>query len=177
MEGNITPEEKKIKDLEAKVLNLELSQSELLLANAKLGYSTKLMSEFHLTQDDKLRIGNSIDLAENTSDVKKVYDEYFKMLNNKHLPEESSDFQMSDDFKSNIRAYFNLASGYDIISTISENLSIVIKYFSLENKIRSTPKAELRQPMVDKLLEERPITIEAVDNIVDIIKTFDTEES
>ena len=59
MEENITPQEQKIKDLEVKVLNLELAEAALLIANAKLGYSTKLMSEFHLTQDDKSRIADS----------------------------------------------------------------------------------------------------------------------
>lgn len=177
MEENLTPEQQKIKELEVEVFNLKLEKELMLLANAKLGYSTRLMSEFHLSQDDKLRIANSIDLADKTSDVKKVYEEFYKMLFNKHIPEESADFQMSEDFKANTRGYFAIATGFDVISEIAKNLSLVIEYFSLENKIRSTPKPELREPMVDKLLEMRKGTTEAVDNIVDIIKSFDSEGS
>jgi len=171
MEENITPEQQMIKDLEVKVFNLELSNQSLTLANAKLGYSTRIMSEFHLTQDDKSNIANSIDSASNVNDVKLVYEEYKKLLINKAL-DEDSDFQMSPDFKDNVKSYFAVALGYDPISKISENLSVVAKYFTLENKIRNTPKAELREPMVNKLMSDRPLTIEAIDNMADVVNTF-----
>lgn len=177
MENNLTVEQQKIKDLEVKVINLEIEKTNLLLANAKLGYSTRLMSEFHLSQDDKSRMANSIDLATNTSDVKKVYDEFFKMLNNEKLGDESADFQMSADFKANVRTYAAVAAGYDPVTEISKNISTITEYFSLENKIGNTPKAGVRQPMVDMLMKKRPLTTEALDNIVDIITKFNTEDS
>ena len=173
----ITPQEQQIKDLEVKVLNLELAEAALLIANAKLGYSTKLMSEFHLTQDDKLRIADSLDSATKANDVKKVYDEYHKILFNKALSEDTSDFQMSEDFKDNAKAYFAVALGYDPIAKIADNLSVISKYFSLENKIRSQPKAELREPMVDRLMKDRPLTVEAIDNIVNVVNSFNKEDS
>jgi regulator of replication initiation timing len=176
MENNITSEQQMIKDLEAKVFNLELENSGLKLANAKLGYSTRIMSEFHLTQDDKLNIANSIDTATNINDVKQVYDEYHKLLNNKALGD-SSDFQMSPDFKDNVRAYLAVAIGYDPIAKMGENLSIVSQYFSFENKIRNTPKVEIREPMVDKLMKDRPLAIEAIDNMADVVNSFNTKES
>jgi len=176
MEENITPEQQMIKDLEAKVFNLELENSGLKLANAKLGYSTKIMSEFHLTQDDKLNIANSIDTATNINDVEQVYDEYHKLLNNKAL-DEGSDFQMSPDFKENVRAYLAVALGYDPIAKMGENLSVVSEYFSLENKIRTQPKADIREPMVNKLMKDRPLAIESIDNMADIVNSFNTETS
>jgi hypothetical protein len=176
MEENITPEQQMIKDLEAKVFNLELESSNLKLANAKLGYSTKIMSEFHLTQDDKLNIANSLDTATKVADVKLVYDEYHKLLNNKALGE-SSDFQMSPDFKDNVSAYLAVAIGYDPIAKIGENLSVVSKYFSFENKIRTQPKVELREPMVNKLMKDRPLAIEAIDNMADVINAFNKKVS
>lgn len=175
MEENITPEQQKIKELESKILNLELNNDSLMLANSKLGYSTKIMSEFHLTQDDKLNIAKSIDTATNSDDVKKVYQEYYKLLNNKSLGD-SSDFQMSPDFKDNVKSYFSVAIGYDPISKIGESLSVISKYFSLENKIRNTPNGEVRQPMVDKLMKDRPITIESVDNMANVINSFNKSE-
>jgi len=177
MEDNITSEQQIIKDLEAKVFNLELDKTNLLLANAKLGYSTRLLSEFHLSQDDKTRVANSVDLAENANDVKKIYDEFFKMLNNSKLGDESADFQMSEDFKSNVRAYAAVAIGYDPVTEIAKNIATLTDYFNLENKIGNTPNAGVRQPMVDKLMEKRPLTTEALDNIVDIITKFNTEDS
>jgi len=177
MEENLTAEQQMIRDLEVKVLNLELDKTNLMLANAKLGYSTRLMSEFHLSQDDKSRIANSIDLATNANDVKKIYDEFFKMLNDTKLGDESSDFQMSEDFKANVRAYAAVAVGYDPVTEISKNVATLTDYFNLENKIGNTPKAGVRQPMVDKLMEKRPLTTEALDNIVDIITKFNKEDS
>ena len=170
-------EEQKIKELEAKVLNLELSQEKLIFINAKLGYFTRIMSEFHLTQGDKTNMADSFDLAVKLKDVKKIYEGFFKMLHNKALNEESSDFQMSSDFKDNVKAYFAVALGYDPIAKISKNLSVVSKYFTFENKIRNTPKADVREPMVNKLLKDRPLTIEAIDNMADVVNSFNSEES
>lgn len=173
----LTVEEKKIKDLEARNFILEKDMETLALANSKLGYSTRLMSEFHLTQDDKANIANSLDIATNIKEVEAVYNEYHKMLHNKALGEESADFQMSQDFKDNIRLYYAVSLGYDPISKIAENISKITSYFNLENKIRSTPKAEIREPMVDTLMKSRPDTVEAVDNIVNIVNSFNKEES
>lgn len=164
-----TPEQIKIKNLEAEVYTLTNSLEELELINTKLGYSTKIMSEFHLTQEDKQNIANSIDLATSAAEVESVYSEYKKAFHNNHLSEEFEEFQMSPDFKENILSYLTIANGEDSIEKISEDIKIVTEYFSLENKIRSTPEANHRQALTDKLLQQRTGTIEALNRIIDTL--------
>ena len=179
MDNQETTEQKRIRDLEAEVLALKNENDSLLFVNSKLGHSLNLMSEFHLTQDDKENIGNSMDSTMTIKDVVTVYDEYYKLLHNKALGEELAEFQMSEDFKDNIREYLSVAIGYDPISKVGENITIVLSYFNLENKIRNTPKAELREPMVDTLMKNRPTTVESVNNIIDLVNSFNknTKES
>jgi len=172
-----TTEQKRLRDLEAEVLTLKNENDTLLFINSKLGHSLNLMSEFHLTQDDKENIGNSMDSTMTTKDVITVYEEYYKILHNKALGEELAEFQMSEDFKENIRQYLSVATGYDPISKVGENISIVLAYFNLESKIRSTPKVELRKPMIDTLVKNLPTTVESVNNIIDLVNSFNKEES
>jgi hypothetical protein len=113
MENQETPEQIRIKELEAQIFILEDENQQLQLINNKLGYSTKIMSEFHLTQGDKENIANSIDLAASAADVRTVYDEYHKILHNKALTGELEEFQMSPDFKENIINYLVVSLGYD----------------------------------------------------------------
>jgi hypothetical protein len=169
MENQETPEQQRIKELEARVFILETQTNELELINIKLGYSVKLMSEFHLTQDDKENIANSIDMATTAIEVKTVYDEYHKLLHNKALKEGMEEFQMSPDFKDNLISYFIVSLGEDPFLSMGDNIEIVQEYFSFENKIRSTPDAGQRQALTDKLLEKRTGTIEALNNVIDSI--------
>lgn len=175
MENNETPEQIKIKELEARVFMLEDENNQLQLINAKLGYSTKIMSEFHLTQGDKESIANSIDLAMSTSDVRIVYDEYHKLLHNKALIGELEEFQMSPDFRENIINYLVVSLGYDPFEKISDDIVILKEYFDFENKIRSTPDAGQRLAMTDKLLEKRTGTTEALNRIIDSINLFNKD--
>jgi hypothetical protein len=148
----------------------------LKLVNAKLGYSTRIMSDFHLTTEDKINIANSIDLARTAEEVKTVYDEYYKLLNNKALGDDS-DFQMSQDFKDNTRYYFSVALGYDPISKLSEKIKIVSQYFTFENDIRNTPNASHRQAKTDALLKTRAGTLEALNDIIDTLNSFNSQAS
>lgn len=172
MENQETPEQIRIKELEAQNFILQNEIQKLQLINNKLGYSTKIMSEFHLTQDDKSNIANSIDIANSTSEVKSVYDEYHKILHNKALVGELEEFQMSPDFKENIINYLIVSIGYDPFEKISSDVIILKEYFDFENKIRSTPDAGQRLSMTDKLLEKRTGTTEALNRIIDAINTF-----
>lgn len=176
MENQETPEQKKIRELEAQVLLLDSNNAALELINAKLGYSTRIMSEFHLTQDDKENIANSIDLATSIGEVKTVYDEYYKLLHNKALKEGMEEFQMSPSFKDNILSYLVVSSGYDPFEKLANDVVILKQYFDFENKIRSTPDAGQRLAMTDKLLETRAATTEALNRIIDIINNFVIEE-
>lgn len=169
MENQETPEQKRIKELEIKVLLMEEDIAELELINAKLGYSTRIMSEFHLTQDDKEKIANSIDLATKISEIETVYEEYKKLLYNKGLHADLEEFQMSPDFKENILNYLAVSMGYDPIEKIESDIQIVSEYFSFENKIRSTPDAAQRQSLTDALLKKRAGTIEALNSIIDTV--------
>lgn len=130
------------------------------------------MSEFHLTQDDRQNIANSIDMATNAEEVKTVYDEYYKLLNNKALKEGMEEFQMSPSFKDNIVNYLTVSSGYDPFEKLADDVVILKQYFDFENKIRSTPDAGQRLAMTDKLLESRAGTTEALNRIIDTINTF-----
>lgn len=175
MENHETPEQIKIKELEAKVFILEDENNQLQIINAKLGYSTKIMSEFHLTQGDKESIANSIDLASSVTEVRAVYDEYYKILHNKALSGELEEFQMSLDFKENIINYLVVSLGYDPFDKISDDIVILKEYFDFENKIRSTPDAGQRLAMTDKLLEKRTGTTEALNRIIDSINLFNKD--
>jgi len=172
-----TPEQKRIKDLEAEVLRISTENESLIFINSKLGHSLNLMSEFHMTQDDKDNIANSMDSTMSVKDVVTVYDGYYKLLHNSKLGEEHAEFQMSEDFKDNIIQYLSVALGYDPIAKISEDITIITNYFNLENKARNTPKTEIRNPIVDTLLKNRPTTIAAIDSIIDIVNSFNKEES
>jgi len=175
MENQETPEQIKIKELEATVFALEDEISQLKIINSKLGYSTKIMSQFHLTQDDKENIANSIDMATSSSEVKLVYDEYYKILYNKSLDSEFEEFQMSQDFKDNLINYLIVSIGYDPFQKISDDVVILKEYFDFENKIRSTPEAGQRLAMTDKLLEKRTGTTEALNRIIDSINSFNND--
>ena len=172
METQETPEQKRIRDLEAELAGYKTDLQTLTLINIKLGYSTRLMSEFHLSQDEKIEIGDAIDMAQNSDEVIEIYNGYKKKFFNKALDEESSDFQWSPEFKDKLRHYFAVSLGYDIVSEIGDNLAVVADYFALENKIRNTPEANLRKPMTDKLLGDREQTLAALDKIIDIINSF-----
>lgn len=172
MENQETPEQKKIKELELELFNAKSEINELTFINAALGYSTRLMSEFHMSQDEKILIGETIDNAKDSNEIKEIYNKFYAAFNNKSLDEESADFQWSPGFKENLRYYFAVSIGFDIISEIRDNLPRIVEYFSLENKIRNTPEAALRQPMTDKLLKDREGMLESMDKIIDIINSF-----
>lgn len=172
MEKQETPEQKRIKDLEFELLNSNEENNRLIFINTSLGYSTSLMSEFHMSQDDKVNLGISFDSAKNTDEIKDIYEKFRTAFINKNLDEDSADFQWSPKFKDNLRHYFAVSIGYDIVSEIEVNLHLIASYFTLENKIRSTPDAAIRQPMTDKLLGDREAMLIAMDNIINIINSF-----
>ncbi|MEK6829877.1 MAG: hypothetical protein AABY15_07190 [Nanoarchaeota archaeon] len=172
METQETPEQIRIRELESQVFLMQQNINELELINIKLGYSTRLMSEFHLTLEDRDNIANSIDLATNANEVESVYNEYKKMMFNKSLKEGMEEFQMSPSFKENIFSYLIVSLGEDPIEKIGNDIKIVSDYFSFENKIRSTPDAGHRQAMTDKLLEKRAGTIEALNRIIDVVNSL-----
>jgi hypothetical protein len=175
MENRETPEQLRIKELELQNYTLSEEKKQLELINLKLGYSTRLMSEFHLTQDDKEKIANSLDIASTPSDIETVYNQYYKLLHNKNLKDGMEEFQMSEDFKSNLVSYLSVAFGENPITSIEDKIIILKEYFEFENKIRSTPDANHRQAMTDKLLQSRAGTLEALNGIIDIINNFNKE--
>jgi len=172
MENQETPEQRRIKELELELFNVKSERDGLTFINAALGYSTRLMSEFHMSHEEKILIGETIDNAKDSNEIKDIYDKFHAAFNNKALDEDSADFQWSPGFKENIRHYFAVSLGYDIISEIRDNLPRIVDYFALENKIRNTPDAALRKPMTDKLLKDRESMLESMDKIINIINSF-----
>lgn len=175
MENIETIEQLRIRELEAQNYALLEEKKQLELINLKLGYSTRLMSEFHLTQDDKDKVANSLDIAKTATEVEIVYGEYYKLLYNKNLSEGMEEFQMSEDFKRNLVSYLSVAFGENPITSIEDKIIILKNYFEFENKIRSTPDANHRQAMTDKLLQSRAGTLEALNGIIDVINKFSKE--
>lgn len=176
MEENQETEESRIKKLEAENHILREENEKLKLVNIKLGYSTKIMSEYHLTLDDKMNIANSMDMAEKDTDVVEIYNEYKKLLHNKALDKEGFEqFQMSQDFKDNLLIFLAVSLGDDPIASLSENIQIVKDYFDFENKIRSTPDAGQRNAMTEKLMKARPGTIEAMNNLINTINELNRD--
>jgi hypothetical protein len=175
MDNQETPEQKRIKDLEVEVLTLEQDRDGLILINIKLGYSTRLLSEFHISQEEKILIGEAFDEANGSNKVKEVYEKFQNYFLNKALDENSSDFQWSPGFKENLRHYFAVSLGYDIVSEVRDNLPVITEYFALENKIRKTPDASIRKPMTEKLLKDREAMLIAMDKIINIINSFNEE--
>ena len=167
-----TPEQRKIKELESELYDVKQERDALTFINIALGYSTRIMSEFHMSQEEKALIGETIDEAKDSNQIKEIYDKFHAAFNNKALDDDSSDFQWSPGFKENIRHYFAVSLGYDIISEVRDNLAPIVDYFALENKIRKTPDAALRQPMTDKLLSDREKMLESMDKIINIINSF-----
>ena len=172
MENQETPEQARIRQLELDLHNANTEIDNLTFINTALGYSTRLMSEFHLSLDDKIKLADAIDSAKDSVEIKEMYEKFSAAFYNKALNEESADFQWSPVFKENLRQYFAVSLGYDIVSEVGDNLSVIADYFTFENKIRSTPDAALRQPMTDKLLKDREPTLIAMDNIINIINSF-----
>lgn len=175
MENQETPDQLRIRDLEAELQGAKSDIQALTFINLKIGYSTRLMSEFHLSQEEKFEIGDALDNAQNSDEVIEIYNKYRNQFLNKALDEDSADFQWSPKFKENLRHYFAVSLGYDIVSEIGDSLGVVADYFALENKIRNTPEAALRKPMTDKLLEDREQTLAALDKIIDIINSFNQD--
>jgi len=172
MEIQETPNQKIIKNLEVELLNANSERDSLMFINIKLGYSTRLMSEFHISQDEKIDIGEALDNAKDSVEVKEVYDNYYKMFHNKALGEESGDFQWSPGFGEKLRHYLAVYAGFDVVSEVRDNLFVITEYVALENKIRTTPDASLRQPMTDKLLRDREQTLISLDKIINTINSF-----
>lgn len=175
MENQETPDQKKIRELEVQLFDVNNQMSEIMFANSKLGYSTKLMSEFHMSQEEKLIAADMFDNAKDYKEVKEVYENFKKSFFNKALNEESADFQWTPGFKEKLRHYFAVSNGYDIVSDVRDNLFVITEYFALENKIRTTPDAALRQPMTEKLLKDREQTLISLDKIINIINSFNEE--
>ena len=173
MEENVSLKQSRLIELESELEAVLHEKKELELINLKLGYSTMFLSEFHASQEDKRVVCNEIELARSPKEVKLVYEKYRKLFYNEALDEDSEDFQWTAGFKDNLRHYFAVSLGYDIVSEIRDEISVIARYFALENKIRSTPDAALRNPMTDKLLEDRPSTIVALDKIINIINGFE----
>lgn len=169
-------DENTIEGSQEHILTHEEEIQQLRLINLKLGLSLSLMSEFHLTFDDKNNIANSIDIAETEKDVRFVYDEYRKLILDKALSDDMADFQMSPDFKANLFSYFTVSLGYNPIDDMSGDVTIIKDYFDFENKIRSTPNAGQRIPMTEKLMEKRPGTTEALNRVIDSINSFYKKE-
>jgi len=165
-------QEQRIKDLEAELLQERAEKEELKLINAKLGYSVKLLTEFHMSLNDKMLVAEAVDQAESFEEVKEVYEYYHKGMYNKDLDEDQIEFQWSPGFKDNLRLYHAVSLGYDPISKISENVEVVAEYFSFENKVRNTPDGQQRNALVDKLLKMRPGAEECMNNIIDTVNEF-----
>lgn len=172
MDNQETPEQARIRQLELELHNANTDISNLIFINTTLGYSTRIMSEFHLSLDDKKKLADAFDSAKNSDEIKEIYDKFNTAFLNKSLNEESSDCQLSPSFKDNLRQYFAVSLGYDIVSEIADNLYIIADCVALKNKIRSTPDLALRQPMTDKLLKDREPTLIEIDNIINIINSF-----
>jgi len=165
-------QEQKIKDLEVELAQERAKVDELSLANSKLGYTVRLMSEFHLSLKDKMLIGEAMDNAETSNEVQGIYDYYFKGMHNKALKEDQDEFQWSADFKENLRVYYAVSLGYDPISKIAEDVEVVADYFTFENKVRNTPNGQERNALVDALLKKRPSAEESMNSIIDTINQF-----
>lgn len=165
-------QEQRIKDLEVELAQEKERVDQLSLANAKLGYTVRLMSEFHLSLKDKMLIGEAIDNAQTTNEVQGIYDYYFKGMFNKSLKEDQDEFQWSENFKENLRVYYAVSLGYDPISKIAEDVEVVADYFTFENKVRNTPNGQERNALVDALLKKRPGAEEAMNGIIDTINQF-----
>lgn len=163
-----------IRELEINNKVISDENDSLKFINAKLGYAVKLMTEFHLTLDEKHYIADEIDSAEDYQSIKDIYDRVKKEHYNKSL-DGMSEFQMSQEFKNNTRAYFAYSIGYDLINAIADDIVNVSEYFSYENKIRSNPNGAQRNAMTDKLLEKRPEVIGNINNIINTINSFDSE--
>lgn len=170
-------QEQRIKDLEAELLKERAEKDELMLINAKLGYSVKLMTDFHLSLNDKIIIAEAMDNAENVNEIQGIQEFYDKKFRNKALEDEQADFQWSNDFKENLRLYYAVSLGYDPVSKISENVEVVAEYFSFENKVRNTPDGQQRNALVDKLLKMRPGAEDAMNNIINTVNSFNTPPS
>ncbi len=170
-----TPQEKKIIELEEQLLTANKDIESLMNINLKLGYSTRLLTEFHMSKEEKLDFAETIDAAKDSAEVKKIYETYNKAFFNESLDDELDEFQWLPGFKEKIRHYFAVSLGYDIVSEIGDNLSLIASYFTLENKIRNTPDAAVRKPMTEKLLKDREATLIAMDNIINIINSFNDE--
>lgn len=162
---NLEENKKLSEEIESKNLQIQ----ELVLINSKLGYSTKLMSEFHMSLEDKEYVANEIDACNSLQEVDSKYLSIKKQFKDKNLPEEFEDFQMSPNFKKDLINYLSVSKGYNPVLEMSEKLGIIRDYFSFENKIRSTPDARIRQSMTDKLLLQRPDAINAINRTIDIL--------
>jgi len=173
MEEQDTKEQVKIKNLELELEQSKADIKNLELINLKLGYSTMFLAEFHASKSEKLEVCNDIENANNEKEIREYYEKHKKICFNDALDEDSEDFQWSPGFKENIRHYFAVSLGYDIVSEVRDELVIISKYFSLENKIRATPDAALRKPMTDKLLEDREETLVSLDKIINMINAFE----
>lgn len=167
--------QQKIQELENYLIIKDNEINQLKLANAKLGYSTKLMSDFHFSLEDKINIADIIDSCDSIPKVAEKYSELKKAFINKSLSEEMDEFQMSPKFKQNLIQYLAVSRGENPMITIAEKIKIISEYFSLENKVRSTPDASHRKALTDKLLSQRPDSIDAVNKIIDIVNEFNNQ--
>ena len=170
-----TPDQRKIKDLELELFNIKKERDGLTFVNQALGYSTRLLSEFHMSLDDKSKLADALDSAKDSGEIKDMYEKFNAAFFNKALNEESADFQWSPGFKENLRQYFAVSLGYDIISEIRDNLPLITAYFALENKLFNTPEGALRKPMTEKLLSDREGMLISMDKIINIINSFNED--
>jgi len=167
-----TPDQRRIRALESELFNIKKERDNLSFVNQALGYSTRLLSEFHLSLDDKSKLADALDSAKDPGEIKDMYEKFNVAFFNKALNEDSADFQWSPGFKENLRQYFAVSLGYDIISEIRDSFPPIVDYFALENKLFNTPEGALRKPMTEKLLGDRENMLISMDKIINIINSF-----
>lgn len=142
---------------------LENKIEHLSLLNYKFGKLIGLMIDYHMSNDEKLKIANLFDEQSNTEVIDKLCDAFHS--NNEH--------QLTNDFRKEIVFEVSKIFGYDFLSTLKNEQDIVVEYFNDSERALKEEDFSIRARLLDISDKKRPEVINSVNNISGVLNDFE----
>lgn len=150
-----------MEDLEKETMKNEIEHLSLL--NYKFGKLIGLMIDFHMSNEEKLKLANSFDGQSNTDVIDKICDAFYSSNKN----------QLTNDFKKDIVFEISKVFGYDFLSALKNEQDIVVDYFNDSERALKEEDFTLRGRLMDVAENKRKEAINSVNNISGVLNDFE----
>jgi len=167
--------------MEKKEINKYLKESEAYihkvnLMNVKLSYSFKLLSLFHLTVEEKIKISEEFDKTRNEIEVIDLYDRKVKELSGQ-FPDPNIDYRWSPGFAREMMKYIKHHKEYDPFKEIEGFFKLIKSHFTMtdnmdnqRNILRDIKKANVIEESIKQNIPKVKHAIESITIILKDVK-------